>query len=151
MYYVKCNIILNRMKRRNPPCTAPPLSSFPMGKKLDTTQRGASQGGFLLFILFITHWQTKILLYNSPENIVHPPDDGFISSDNGFKQTSSNLIVSGFPVSFWAAACKCVILSCNCINSGQYFESRMGSNKTSLPFISWCIKSSKDVSRLRSG
>ena len=40
------------MKRSNPPCAAPPLSSFPMGKKLDTTQRGAAQGGFLLFILF---------------------------------------------------------------------------------------------------
>ena len=44
---------VNRPKRRNPPCAAPPLSSFPMGKKLDTTQRGASQGGFLLLGLFI--------------------------------------------------------------------------------------------------
>ena len=54
--YCKClyeSYIVNRMKRRNPPCAAPPLSSFPMGKKLDTTQRGASQGVFLLFILFI--------------------------------------------------------------------------------------------------
>ena len=25
-------LVINRMKRRNPPCAAPPLSSFPMGK-----------------------------------------------------------------------------------------------------------------------
>ena len=45
--------IINIPKRRNPPCAAPPLSSFPMGKKLDTTQRGAAQGVFLLLGLFI--------------------------------------------------------------------------------------------------
>ena len=43
---------VNRLKRRNPPCAAPPLSSFPVGKKLDTTQKGAPQGGFLLLSLF---------------------------------------------------------------------------------------------------
>ena len=48
------------MKRRNPPCAAPPLSSFPMGKKLDTTQRGASQGGFLLLSLFTAFWTKKV-------------------------------------------------------------------------------------------
>ena len=47
------NHYVNRPKRRNPPCAAPPLSSFPMGKKLDTTQRGAPHGGFLLLSLFI--------------------------------------------------------------------------------------------------
>ena len=43
---------INRLKRRNPSCAAPPLL-FSHGKKLDTTQRGASQGGFLLLSLFI--------------------------------------------------------------------------------------------------
>ena len=45
--------IINRPKRRNPPCAAPSLSSFPMGKKLDTTQRGASQGGIFLLGQYI--------------------------------------------------------------------------------------------------
>ena len=35
------------------------LSSFPMGKKLNTTQRGASQGGFLLLGLFRTQLSAK--------------------------------------------------------------------------------------------
>ena len=82
---------------------------------------------------------------------MHPPADGSISSDNGFKQTSSNVMVSVFPVSLSTAACKFVILSCSCISSGQYCESRIGSNKTSFPFISLCMKAAKDVSRLRSG
>ena len=60
--------MINGPKRRNPPCAAPPLSSFPMGKKLDTTQRGASQGGFLLlglFISYITDLSQKLLSLGS--------------------------------------------------------------------------------------
>ena len=52
-----CGEVINRLKRRNPPCAAPSLSSFPMGKKLDTTERGAVQGGFLLLVLFIRYFR----------------------------------------------------------------------------------------------
>ena len=52
--------VVNRPKRRNQPCAAPSLSSFPMRKKLDTTQRGASQGGLLLLGLFISNdWESQ--------------------------------------------------------------------------------------------
>ena len=82
---------------------------------------------------------------------MHPPADGSSSSDSGFKQTSSNVMTSVFPVSFSAAACKFVTLSCSCISSGQKFESRIGSNGTCFPFISWWMKSAKDISWLQSG
>ena len=45
--------VINRLKRRNPPCDAPLCvvsSFFPMGKE---ERGGAAQGGFLLLGLFI--------------------------------------------------------------------------------------------------
>ena len=44
--------LININKRTNVPSAAPSLSSFPMGKKLNTTQRGATQGTFVLLFLF---------------------------------------------------------------------------------------------------
>ena len=43
---------INIDKRRMVPFAAPSLSSFSMGKKLNTTERGAAQGSFLLLFLF---------------------------------------------------------------------------------------------------
>ena len=86
-----CSWQLNRMKRRNPPCAAPPLSSFPMGKKHDTTQRGASQGGFLLFILFISPKELEVKFQNHFRCITN--NCFYVSSGIQFSMHSIVLVV----------------------------------------------------------
>ena len=77
MYRI-CVHVLNINKRKNIPCAAPSLSSFPMGKKLNTTQRGAAQGILVLLFLFTStkksavvtwHWPNSYMLFTSLNEI----------------------------------------------------------------------------------